>query len=64
MFRGYPLSAYEHDVACLQLLREFLDCVGESRPFPVGLDEGGRAVDLCLACIESQHTGRPVAVSQ
>lgn len=60
MFRNYPLSAYEHDEGCLRLLREFIACARGGRPFSVGVEEGLRAVELCLACIESQRSGQPV----
>lgn len=60
MFRNYPLSAYEHDEACLRLLNEFMACCREGRPFGIGVEEGRRAVGLCLACIESQREGRVV----
>ena len=62
MFRNYPLSAYEHDEASLRLVREFILCARDGRPFSIGVEDGRRAVDLCLACIESQRGGRPVAL--
>lgn len=60
MFRNYPLSAYEHEEACRRLLHEFIACAREGRPFSVGVEEGRRAVDLCLACVESQRSAGPV----
>lgn len=59
MFRDYPLTAYEHDAACLRLLAEFIACAREGRPFTVGVEEARRAVALCLACIEAQRSGQP-----
>lgn len=60
MFRGYPLSIYEHEEASLILLREFVSCARDGRPFPIGVADGQCATELCLACIESQRTGQVV----
>lgn len=60
MFQNYPLSSYEHDEACLRLLRDFLNAARTGRPFAVGVNEGRRAIQLCCACIESQRSGKPV----
>jgi predicted dehydrogenase len=63
MFHNYPLNAYEHHKACLRLLGEFIACVRDGRPFSVGVEEGRRTVELCLACIASQRSGWPVRLA-
>lgn len=59
-FRNYPLSAYEHDAASVRLLHDFLLCARKGQPFSIGVEEGRRSVELCLACIKSQRSGQVV----
>jgi predicted dehydrogenase len=63
-FRDYPFYAYEHEVASRDLLADFVASIRGGTPFPVGFAEGRRAVESCLAVIESYRTGRVVTLPE
>ena len=55
-FRDYPFSIYKHDLACEELLKDFIASVRGLKKFPVGFSDGRAAVEGCLRCIESYKT--------
>ncbi len=59
-FRDYPFSIYKHDMACEELLKDFIEAVRGSKKFQVDFSEGRAAVEACLHCIESYKTQKVV----
>jgi predicted dehydrogenase len=59
---GYPLRLYEHSLACVGAIEDFVGAMRERRPPLCSIDEAGRTVLACLAAVESYRSNRPVAV--
>jgi predicted dehydrogenase len=60
--RFYPVRVYEHALACVGAIEDFVDSVRESRKPLCTVDEASKAVLACLAGVESYRTNRPVKV--
>ncbi len=58
--QNYPLSVYEHEKACEELINEFIECIIEGRKFPIDFYEGAYTIQICLACSESYEAGKAV----
>jgi predicted dehydrogenase len=58
----YPVRLYEHSLACVGAIQDFLSAIRDRRPPLCSIDEAGRTVLACLAGVESYRTNRPVAV--
>jgi len=59
---GVPAERGRYGPGHERILREFVDCVLDGRPFPLDGAEGRKTSDLLWAIYESARTGRPVAV--
>lgn len=59
---GYPVRLYEHSLACVEAVNDFVGAVRDRRPPLCTVDEAGRTVLACLAGVESYRTNRPIAV--
>jgi predicted dehydrogenase len=59
---NYPVRLYEHSLACVRAIEDFVAAVRDRRPPLCSIDEAGRTVLACLAGVESYRTNRPVAV--
>ena len=59
---NYPVRLYEHSLACVGAIEDFVAAVRDRRPPLCSIDEAGRTVLACLAGVESYRTNRPVAV--
>ena len=59
---NYPVRLYEHSLACVGAIEDFLSAIRDRRPPLCSIDEAGRTVLACLAGVESYRTNRPVAV--
>ncbi len=59
---GYPLRLYEHSLACVGAIEDFVGAIRDRRAPMCSIDEAGRTVLACLAGVESYRTNRPVAV--
>jgi predicted dehydrogenase len=59
---SYPVRLYEHSLACVGAIEDFVAAVRDRRPPLCSIDEAGRTVLACLAGVESYRTNRPVAV--
>ena len=60
---NYPVRLYEHSLACVGAIEDFVGAIRERRPPMCSIDEAGRTVLACLAGVESYRTNRPVAVA-
>jgi predicted dehydrogenase len=60
----YPVRLYEHSLACVGAIEDFVGAVRERRAPLCSIDEAGRTVLACLAGVESYRTNRPVAVAE
>jgi hypothetical protein len=60
----YPVRLYEHSLACVEAIEDFLGAIRDRRPPLCSVDEAGRAVLACLAGVESYRTNRPVKVPE
>jgi predicted dehydrogenase len=60
--RFYPMRLYEHYLACVRAVADFVDAVRENRPPRCTTAEASQAVLACLAGVESYRTNRPVPV--
>ena len=58
----YPVRLYEHSLACVEAIGDFVSAVRDRRRPLCSIDEAGRTVLACLAGVESYRTNRPVAV--
>ncbi|MFI5177928.1 MAG: Gfo/Idh/MocA family oxidoreductase [Vicinamibacterales bacterium] len=58
----YPVRLYEHSLACVEAIDDFLGAIRDRRPPMCSIDEAGRTVLACLAGVESYRTNRPVRV--
>ena len=59
---SYPVRLYEHSLACVGAIEDFLGAIREHRAPLCSIDEAARTVVACLAGVESFRTNRPVAV--
>lgn len=60
--RFYPLRMYEHALACVRAVEDFVAAVRTHRQPLCPVDEAARAVLICLAGAESFRSNRPVCV--
>ncbi|HJZ77586.1 MAG TPA: Gfo/Idh/MocA family oxidoreductase [Vicinamibacterales bacterium] len=58
----YPLRLYEHSLACVRGIEDFVAAIRERRAPLCSIDEAARTVVACLAGVESYRTNRPVPV--
>lgn len=61
---GYPVRLYEHSLACVGAIEDFVAAIRDRRPPLCSVDEAGRTVLACLAGVESYRTNLPVAVGE
>jgi hypothetical protein len=61
---GYPVRLYEHSLACVDAIGDFVGAVRDRRPPLCSVEESGRTVLACLAGVESYRTNRPVKVEE
>ena len=59
---NYPVRLYEHSLACVGAIEDFVGAIRDRRPPLCTIDEAARTVLVCLAGVESYRTNRPVAV--
>ena len=59
----YPVRLYEHSLACVEAIGDFVGAVRDGRRPLCSIEEAGRTVLACLAGVESYRTNRPVAVA-
>ena len=59
----YPVRLYEHSLACVGAIEDFVGAIRDRRPPLCTIDEASRTVLACLAGVESYRTNRPVAVA-
>jgi len=59
----YPVRLYEHSLACVGAIEDFVGAIRDRRPPLCSIDESARTVLACLAGVESYRTNRPVAVA-
>lgn len=59
---NYPVRLYEHSLACVGAIEDFVGAIREGRQPMCSIDEAGRTVLACLAGVESYRTNRVVAV--
>ena len=60
--RYYPLRLYEHGLACVCAVTDFVEAIRQGRSPLCSVDEAAATVLACLAGVESYRTNRPVAV--
>jgi UDP-N-acetylglucosamine 3-dehydrogenase len=60
--RFYPVRLYEHGLACIEAVEDFVDAIAQSRPPQCTVDDASQVVLACLAGVESYRTNLPVAV--
>ena len=60
---NYPVRLYEHSLACVGAIEDFVGAIRERRQPLCSIDEAGRTVLACLAGVESYRTNRAVAVT-
>jgi UDP-N-acetyl-2-amino-2-deoxyglucuronate dehydrogenase len=60
----YPTRLYEHGLACLTAVEEFVTAVRGGAPPTCTVESSARAVLACLAGVESYRSGRPVSVKR
>jgi predicted dehydrogenase len=58
----YPVRLYEHSLACVRGIEDFVAAIRERRPPLCSVDESARAVLACLAGVESYRSNRVVPV--
>lgn len=60
--RFYPIRLYEHFLASVETVQDFVDAVRTGRPPVCGVDEGANTVLACLAGVASQRENMPIKV--
>ena len=60
----YPVRLYEHSLACVGAIEDFVGAIRDRRAPMCSVAEAGRTVLACLAGVESYRTNRPVAVAE
>jgi predicted dehydrogenase len=58
----YPVRLYEHSLACVGAIEDFLAAIRENRAPLCSIDEAAHTVLACLAGVESFRSNRPVRV--
>ena len=61
---NYPVRLYEHSLACVGAIDDFVSAIRDKRPPLCSIEEAGRTVVACLAGVESYRTNAPVAVAE
>ena len=61
---NYPVRLYEHSLACVGAIDDFVSAIRDKRPPLCSIEEAGRTVLACLAGVESYRTNTPVAVAE
>ena len=61
--RFYPIRLYEHFLASVETVQDFVDAVRTGRPPVCGVDDAARTVLACLAGVESIRTNLPTKVT-
>jgi predicted dehydrogenase len=59
---SYPVRLYEHSLACVGAIEDFVGAIRDRRQPLCSVDEAGRTVLACLAGVESYRTNRAVMV--
>ncbi|HMF94302.1 MAG TPA: Gfo/Idh/MocA family oxidoreductase [Vicinamibacterales bacterium] len=59
----YPLRLYEHSLACVRGIEDFVAAIRERRAPLCSIDEAARTVLACLAGVESYRANRAVPVA-
>jgi predicted dehydrogenase len=60
--RFYPVRLYEHFLASVETVQDFVDAVRDGRPATCGVEDAARTVLACLAGAASQTQNMPVRV--
>lgn len=60
--RYYPVRLYEHALACVRALDDFVQAIRQKRAPLCNVDEASKTVLACLAGVESYRTNRVVRV--
>ena len=60
--RFYPVRVYEHALACVEAIEDFVDAIRSGRPPLCTVDEASKTVLACLAGVTSYRENRPVRV--
>jgi UDP-N-acetyl-2-amino-2-deoxyglucuronate dehydrogenase len=60
--RHYPVRLYEHELACIEAIENFLEAIRRSKQPMCTVDESAKTVLACLAGVQSYRTNRPVCV--
>lgn len=60
--RFYPIRLYEHSLACVRAIRDFIEAIDHTRKPECTVDEAAKTVLACLAGLESYRSGQPVKV--
>ena len=58
----YPLRLYEHSLACVRGIEDFVGAIRDGRPPMCSVDESARTVLACVAGVESYRTNQVVRV--
>ena len=61
---NYPVRLYEHSLACVGAIEDFIGAIRERRQPMCSIAEAGRTVLACLAGVESYRTNRAVTVPE
>lgn len=60
----YPYNHNEHDLACEELINDFIDCVLHHTESPIPPTQSADVIRVCEAINESYRAGIPVAVQR
>ena len=60
--RYYPVRLYEHALACVTAIEDFIQAARQKRAPLCTVDEASKTMLACLAGVESYRTNRPVRV--
>ncbi len=60
--RYYPVRLYEHALACVTAIEDFVQAIRQRRAPLCTVDEASKTVLACLAGVNSYRTNRPVRV--
>ena len=61
---NYPVRLYEHSLACVGAIQDFVGAIRDRRQPMCSIAEAGRTVLACLAGVESYRTNRAVIVPE
>jgi hypothetical protein len=62
-FRYYPMRFYEHSLASVGAIADFVEAIHTGRPPLCTVDEAARTVVACLAAVESYRTRQPIRLA-